>query len=117
MLSGLGFTDAVVDAVLAHLKKGEIRTYNKNKYDKEKQEALVEWELKMNSIVTGEEYRTRLQREANIKAAEEADSAKDKQRQLEEQVRELTAQLHQAKEREAKNNNVIDINQRRIKAA
>ena len=56
LISELGFTDAVVDAILAHLKKGEIRTYNKNKYDKEKQAAIEEWELKLNSIITGTEY-------------------------------------------------------------
>jgi integrase len=53
LISEIGFTDAVVDAVLAHLKKGEIRTYNKNKYDKEKQAALEAWERKLLSIITG----------------------------------------------------------------
>jgi integrase len=52
MLSEIGFFDEVVDAVLAHLKKGEIRTYNKNKYDKEKQQAMEAWELKLNSIIS-----------------------------------------------------------------
>lgn len=52
-ISELGFSDAVVDAVLAHLKKGEIRTYNKNKYDIEKQKALEAWERKLDTIVTG----------------------------------------------------------------
>jgi len=52
-ISELGFSDATVDAVLAHLKKGEIRTYNKNKYDNEKQAALVKWEEKLTSIITG----------------------------------------------------------------
>lgn len=54
-MSQIGFTDATVDAVLAHLKKGEIRTYNKNKYDNEKQQALEAWERKLNSIITGSE--------------------------------------------------------------
>jgi integrase len=54
LLSEIGFTDAVVDAVLAHLKKGEIRTYNKNKYDKEKQQAMEALDRKLNSIVTDE---------------------------------------------------------------
>ena len=53
-ISMIGFTDAIVDAVLAHLKKGEIRTYNKNKYDREKQQALEAWERKLISIVTGQ---------------------------------------------------------------
>lgn len=53
LISELGFTDATVDAILAHLKRGEIRTYNKNKYDKEKQQALEAWDRKLNSIITG----------------------------------------------------------------
>jgi len=55
MLSESGFTDEVVDTVLAHLKKGEIRTYNKNKYDKEKQQAMESWELKLRGIISGKE--------------------------------------------------------------
>jgi len=54
-MSELDFSDATVDAVLAHLKKGEIRTYNKNKYDKEKQAALEAWERKLNSITSGQQ--------------------------------------------------------------
>ncbi len=54
MLSEVGFLDEIVDAVLAHLKKGEIRTYNKNKYDKEKQQALEAWELKIISIINSD---------------------------------------------------------------
>lgn len=52
MMSELGYPDEVVDAILAHLKKGEIRTYNKNKYDKEKQAALQSWETKLQEITT-----------------------------------------------------------------
>lgn len=52
MLSESGFSDEVVDAVLSHLKKGEIRTYNKNKYDKEKQQAMESWELKLSVIIS-----------------------------------------------------------------
>lgn len=70
IISELGYSDAIVDAILAHLKKGEIRTYNKNKYDKEKQEALEEWALKLTCIVDGTEYRNRLQREADQKIQE-----------------------------------------------
>lgn len=51
MLSVLGFRDEVVDSVLAHLKKGEIRTYNKNSYDREKQEAMETWERKLKMII------------------------------------------------------------------
>lgn len=55
MLSEIGFLDEIVDAVLAHLKKGEIRTYNKNKYDKEKQQAMETWGHKLILISTGTE--------------------------------------------------------------
>jgi len=44
--------DEVIDAVLNHTKQGIIRTYNLNRYDKEKQMALESWERKLNSIVT-----------------------------------------------------------------
>ena len=53
LISEIGYPDETVDAILAHLKKGEIRTYNQNKYDKEKQAALEAWERKLNSIVSG----------------------------------------------------------------
>lgn len=53
LISGMGFSDEIVDAVLAHLKKGQIRTYNKNKYDSEKQQAMEAWERKLESILTG----------------------------------------------------------------
>jgi len=82
LISELGFVDATVDAILAHLKKGEIRTYNKNKYDKEKQEALTEWSTKLDCIITGAEYRTPTQREEDKKAAEKTDTTDDKQREL-----------------------------------
>jgi integrase len=71
LISELGFVDATVDAILAHLKKGEIRTYNKNKYDKEKQEALTEWAIKLDCIIAGSEYRNPQQREDDRKAEEE----------------------------------------------
>jgi len=53
-ISQLGFMDEVIDAVLNHSKQGIIRTYNLNRYDKEKQQALESWERKLNSIITGE---------------------------------------------------------------
>jgi hypothetical protein len=46
--------DEVIDAVLNHAKQGIIRTYNLNRYDKEKQQALESWDRKLNSIITGE---------------------------------------------------------------
>lgn len=54
-ISQLGFMDEVIDAVLNHVKQGIIRTYNLNRYDKEKQQALEAWERKLNSIIKGSE--------------------------------------------------------------
>ncbi|HIJ80434.1 MAG TPA: site-specific integrase [Desulfuromonadales bacterium] len=54
-LSKIGYMDEVIDAVLNHAKKGIIKTYNKNKYDVEKQQALESWSRKLNSIITGTE--------------------------------------------------------------
>jgi len=52
-MAGMGFMDEIIDAVLNHVKQGIIRTYNRHKYDKEKQLALEAWERKLNSIITG----------------------------------------------------------------
>jgi integrase len=52
----LGFMDEIIDAVLNHVKQGIIKTYNRHDYDKEKQEALITWKLKLLSIITGDEY-------------------------------------------------------------
>lgn len=52
-ISSAGEMDEVIDSVLNHVKQGIIRTYNLNKYDKEKQKALEAWERKLNSIVSG----------------------------------------------------------------
>lgn len=51
-MSQIGFMDEIIDAVLNHTKQGIIRTYNLNRYDKEKQQALEAWERKLNSIIT-----------------------------------------------------------------
>lgn len=50
-ISTLGFSDEVVDAVLNHKKQGIIKTYNQNKYDREKQQALEAWERKLDNII------------------------------------------------------------------
>ena len=50
-MSRLGFTDEVIDAVLNHTKQGIIKTYNQNKYDAEKQQALKAWEEKLKGII------------------------------------------------------------------
>jgi hypothetical protein len=51
-VSQIGFKDEIIDAVLNHTKQGIIRTYNLNRYDNEKQQALEAWERKLNSIVS-----------------------------------------------------------------
>jgi integrase len=54
-MSQLGCADEIIDAVLNHTKQGIIKTYNLNKYDKEKQQALEAWACKLIIIVTGKE--------------------------------------------------------------
>jgi integrase len=51
-LAALGFADEVIDAILNHVKKGVIRTYNLHRYDREKQVALESWERKLFSLVS-----------------------------------------------------------------
>lgn len=51
-LAALGFSDEIIDAVLNHVKKGVIRTYNLHRYDKEKQLALETWERKLKDITS-----------------------------------------------------------------
>jgi integrase len=51
--SEMGFTDEIIDAVLAHLKQGTITPYNRNKYDKEKKEVMIAWEHKLKDILAG----------------------------------------------------------------
>jgi len=51
-MAGMGFMDEIIDAVLNHVKQGIIRTYNRHGYDKEKQQALEEWELKLKRIIS-----------------------------------------------------------------
>ena len=52
-MASIGFMDEIPDAVLNHVKQGVIRTYNRHRYDREKQQALEAWELKVKSILTG----------------------------------------------------------------
>lgn len=54
-MSKSGFMDEVIDAVLNHVKQGIIRTYNLNRYDNEKQQALETWSRKLQSIITGKQ--------------------------------------------------------------
>ena len=48
-----GEPDAVIDAILNHVKEGVIKVYNLYRYDKEKQAALESWARKLVSITTG----------------------------------------------------------------
>jgi len=50
-LSELGFWDEIIDVVQNHKKRGIVRTYNRNRYDREKQEALEAWERKLLGII------------------------------------------------------------------
>ncbi len=53
VMSQLGEHYEVIDAILNHAKKGIIATYNLNRYDREKQQALESWERKLTAIITG----------------------------------------------------------------
>jgi len=50
-LSQIKCTDAIVDAVLNHTKKGTIGVYNRNEYDDEKSEWLPKWAEQLFEIV------------------------------------------------------------------
>lgn len=50
-----GEPDAVIDAILNHVKQGVIKVYNQYRYDKEKQAALESWSRKLERIITGSE--------------------------------------------------------------
>ena len=50
-----GEPDAVIDAILNHVKQGVIKVYNQYRYDKEKQAALESWARKLTGITTGKE--------------------------------------------------------------
>ncbi|MBJ6799325.1 tyrosine-type recombinase/integrase [Geomonas propionica] len=51
-IASMGFMDEIIDAVLNHKKHGIISTYNRHKYDAEKQQALEAWDRKLKSIIT-----------------------------------------------------------------
>ena len=50
-LAELETSDEVIDAILNHVKGGVIGTYNRYKYDKQKQVALTGWEHMLISII------------------------------------------------------------------
>ena len=56
-MASMGYMDEIIDAVLNHVKKGIIRTYNRHGYDREKQQALEAWGRKLAAITTGTESR------------------------------------------------------------
>jgi integrase len=50
-LASLGCSDEIIDEVQNHKKRGIIRTYNRYRYDKEKQEWLVKWSEYLETLV------------------------------------------------------------------
>jgi integrase len=50
-MSELGASDEIVDAILNHKKKGVIGTYNRNKYDKEKQKWMNKWSNWLEALI------------------------------------------------------------------
>jgi integrase len=50
-LSEIDCPDEIIDAILNHGKKGVIGIYNRNKYDKEKQEWLTKWSEHLDGLV------------------------------------------------------------------
>lgn len=52
MISKLGFSDEIIDALLNHKKQGVIKSYNMHRYDLEKQQALEALERKLQSIIS-----------------------------------------------------------------
>lgn len=48
--------DGVIDAVLCHVKKGIIGTYNRHGYDKEKQHELEVWSRELAGIVSDKKH-------------------------------------------------------------
>lgn len=55
MISKLGFSDEIIDALLNHKKQGVIKSYNMHRYDLEKQQALEALERKILSVLQGTE--------------------------------------------------------------
>jgi len=50
-LTPIGVAEPVAEAMMCHVKKGLIRTYDLYKYEKEKRDALMRWETRLMSIV------------------------------------------------------------------
>ena len=51
LVSEMGYSDSVIDRILNHTKQGVIKVYNRNNYDNEKKELLIDWEKKLLNIV------------------------------------------------------------------
>lgn len=51
-LGRLGFRDEVIDAVLGHIKRGIIATYNQHDYEEEKKRALNAWASELQRMVS-----------------------------------------------------------------
>ena len=109
LMSEIGFMDEVIDAVLNHTKQGIIRTYNLNRYDKEKQQVLETWGCKLDSIITGKEFNTKI---------DLPKSREDWEREFEEwEARRIEWERRQGNNTPSQESNVISINTGKRKAA
>lgn len=50
-LASIGCSDEIIDEIQNHKKRGIIRTYNRYRYDKEKQEWLVRWSEHLEQLI------------------------------------------------------------------
>ncbi|KAB0663582.1 tyrosine-type recombinase/integrase [Oryzomonas japonica] len=51
-LASIGCPDEIIDEIQNHKKKGIIRTYNRYRYDKEKQEWLTKWSAYLRGLIS-----------------------------------------------------------------
>ncbi len=56
-LAALGCTDEIIDAIQNHKKKGVVATYNRYRYDKEKEEWLTGWSNFLIELLEGKSVR------------------------------------------------------------
>lgn len=57
-LSKIGASDEIIDVILNHAKKGVSGIYNRNKYDKEKQQWLTKWSQHLEKLLKGKQAAT-----------------------------------------------------------
>lgn len=53
--AALGCTDEIIDAIQNHKKKGVVATYNRYRYDKEKEEWLAKWSERLQDLIESED--------------------------------------------------------------